>query len=418
MAEERHASWLELFFDLVVVAGIGMLAHLLAEDESGGGLTLYVVAFTAFWVVWACFTTYGNLAADETHTLPMLAGMAVLGVMTAAVPEIRGEHARAFAIAYVVGRLLAARPWRQGTVVVDLPLVQAAFGVVPWIVSIWVDGTGRYVLWAVGLTMDLLLLLSTTREKLLADSQSRLDRMLAKVARVDRRRRADRGAAPDRGGRAGEGRGRREELPTRVLAMDADAPHLGERLGLFVLIVLGEGLVQVIDGASEATWDRQLAATGAGAFVLVFALWGVAVHRGYAGVAALPAGAVQPRLAWAAHLCATLTLATVAAVLGGLVAEPVEPVSDHDRLLVVSAYLLYGMLSAGVHLALGLRADGAARRSSIGRAVRVGVPTAVASALVLLLRDATAEAVVWLLAGGTVAVVVLTAPRRPRRTTA
>ena len=35
---ERHASWLELFFDLVAVAGIGALAHLLAEDSSNGGI--------------------------------------------------------------------------------------------------------------------------------------------------------------------------------------------------------------------------------------------------------------------------------------------------------------------------------------------------------------------------------------------
>ena len=43
----------------------------------------------------------------------MLLGMTVLGVMIAAIPEIRDEHATAFAIAYVVGRLIAARPWQR-----------------------------------------------------------------------------------------------------------------------------------------------------------------------------------------------------------------------------------------------------------------------------------------------------------------
>ncbi|WP_456819749.1 low temperature requirement protein A [Cellulomonas sp. URHB0016] len=414
MAEERHASWLELFFDLVAVAGIGMLAHLLEEDETGGALAVYVVAFTAFWIVWACFTTYGNIAGEETHTPQMLAGMVVLGVMTAAVPEIREEHARAFAIAYVVGRVIAARPWRQATVVVDLPVVQAAVGVLPWVASWWVDGTARYVLWAVGLALDLLILLTTTRERLLADSQSRLDRVLARVADGRGRGRGRQGGRDDRR----QGR----ELPTTVVAMDADAPHLGERLGLFVLIVLGEGLVQVIDAASEATWDRQLAVTGAGAFALVFALWAVAVRRGYAGVAMLPQGGITPRLAWAAHLCATLALATVAAVLGGLVADPAAPVSDHDRVLAVAAYLLYGLQSVGIHLAVGLRASGPDRRAALDRAVRIGAPVLVSSALVLVLPEAAAEAVVWLLAGGMVAVVLLTGPRPsgrlgPRRRT-
>ncbi len=31
---ERHASWAELFFDLVAVAGVGVLAHVL-HDEIG-----------------------------------------------------------------------------------------------------------------------------------------------------------------------------------------------------------------------------------------------------------------------------------------------------------------------------------------------------------------------------------------------
>src|SRR5215467_11029771 len=65
--EERHASWLELFFDLVAVAGIGALAHLLGEDSSTGGLAVYVIAFTAIWMIWACFTLYSNIAAGQTH---------------------------------------------------------------------------------------------------------------------------------------------------------------------------------------------------------------------------------------------------------------------------------------------------------------------------------------------------------------
>ena len=129
--EERHASWLELFFDLVAVAGIGALAHLLGEDSSTGGLAVYVIAFTAIWMIWACFTLYSNIAAGQTHVTLILSAMFVLGVMTAAIPEIHGEHARAFAIAYVVGRFLAGRPWDRGTVVADLPVVHAGAGLVP-----------------------------------------------------------------------------------------------------------------------------------------------------------------------------------------------------------------------------------------------------------------------------------------------
>ena len=379
--EERHASWLELFFDLVAVAGIGALAHLLEADESGTGLAIYVISFAAIWTIWACFTLYSNIRGETVRTSTMLLGMGVLGVMIAAVPEIRSEHATAFAIAYVVGRMIAARPWQRATVVVDLPVVQATFGVIPWVVSWWFDGTVQYALWAAGLGIDLLLQLTTSREELLTKTQARLDRMLAR----------GKDAPPQRGGPRGQ-----REIPTTISAADSDVPLLGERLGLFVLIVLGEGLVQIIDAASEAEWDRHLAVTGAGAFALVFGLWGLGVRFGYAGVALLPERGLPARLSWSAHLVATMALATVVAVLGGLVAEPREELGDHVRWLVVTAYVGYALLAVVVHVV---------RRDHV-RAACVGVPFVVAAAVVALAGGVAAEGAVWTLAAGVLVAVV------------
>ena len=379
--EERHASWLELFFDLVAVAGIGALAHLLEADESGTGLAIYVIAFAAIWTIWACFTVYSNIRGDAVRTSTMLAGMTVLGVMIAAIPEIRDEHATAFAVAYVVGRLIAARPWQRTQVVVDLPVVQATFGVIPWVVSWWFDGTVQYALWAAGLVVDLLLQLSTTRDELVTKTQARLDRMLAARSRAPEQRGGPRGS---------------REIPTTIEAADADVPLLGERLGLFVLIVLGEGLVQIIDAAGEAEWNRTLAVTGAGAFALVFGLWGLAVRHGYAGVALLPERGLSPRVSWSAHLAATLALATVVAVLGGLVADPREELGDHVRWLAVTAYVGYALLAVGVHLV---------RRDYV-RASCVGVPFAVAAGVVAAAPRIAAEGAIWTLAAGVLVAVV------------
>jgi low temperature requirement protein LtrA len=418
---ERHASWLELFFDLVVVAGIGQLAHLLAVDSSAGGLGVYAVAFTAFWLVWACFTAYSNIVGEAVHVATMLIGMACLGVMVAAVPEVHDEHARAFAIAYVVGRVVVARPWRAGTVVVDLPVLQASFGVVPWIVSIWVGGDARYWLWALGLALDLLLLVSTTRDRLVADTQRRLDRMLASVQRraEERRRRAESRRRRPRGGpqaervedrRTGvEDAGERaRDLPTTVQVAGADLPHLAERLSLFVLIVLGESLIQVIEGASEVTWDRTLAVTGLGAFVLITGLWAVGVRHGYAGVALLRPDALPARLSWLTHLVTTGALATMAAVVARLVEEPEASVVDHDRWLIVAAFGVYGLGSALVHVVLAGRAPAGspARRVARARALCVGVPVALAVLVDAVRQEPAAEGLVWTLAAAVVMVLV------------
>ncbi|KON72782.1 hypothetical protein M768_19515 [Cellulosimicrobium cellulans F16] len=413
VGEERHASWLELFFDLVVVAGIGMLAHLLQEDHDRGGLALYVVAYTAFWLVWACFTTYGNVAGEGARALPILAGMAALAVMIAAVPGIHDEHAQAFAVAYVVGRLVAARPWRRTTVVVDLPVVQALTGVVPWIVSWWFDGQTRYTLWAVGLAIDLLLLLTLSGERLVRRAQERLDEVRERRGPGSRRDRGGRGAprrarpAADARGRGG-GRGARDlEVPETVDAAVSDVPHLGERLGLFVIIVLGEGLIQAIDAASEAEWDRTLLVAGAGAFTLLVALWALTVRSGYAGVALLRPAGVPPRSAWFLHLVTTGALATLAGALGGVLDRPARALDPGELALLVGAFAVHGLVSAGVHAAL----------RDARTAVVLAVPVVVAGAFAWLAGGTiSAAGLVWVLSGALLVELALAA--RPRAASA
>ncbi|MFB7887070.1 low temperature requirement protein A [Cellulosimicrobium cellulans] len=422
VGEERHASWLELFFDLVVVAGIGMLAHLLQEDHDRGGLALYVVAYTAFWLVWACFTTYGNVAGEGARALPILAGMAALAVMIAAVPGIHDEHAQAFAVAYVVGRLVAARPWRRTTVVVDLPVVQALTGVVPWIVSWWFDGQTRYTLWAVGLGIDLLLLLTLSGERLVQRAQERLDevrerRGRGRGGRRDRKGSAARGRAgrapaghtheeSGRGGRRGAGGptdDRGPEVPTTVDAAVSDVPHLGERLGLFVIIVLGEGLIQAIDAASEAEWDRTLLVAGAGAFTLLVGLWALTVRSGYAGVALLRPAGVPPRSAWFLHLVTTGALATLAGALGGVLDRPARALDPGELALLVGAFAVHGLVSAGVHAVL----------HDARTAVLLAVPVVAAGAVAWLAGGTiSAAGLVWVLSGALL--VQLALAGRPR----
>jgi low temperature requirement protein LtrA len=41
VSTERHASWAELFFDLVAVAGVATLAHVLGSGLGAAALGLY-----------------------------------------------------------------------------------------------------------------------------------------------------------------------------------------------------------------------------------------------------------------------------------------------------------------------------------------------------------------------------------------
>src|SRR5690606_27324383 len=115
------------------------------------------VLFLAVWLVWTSYTLYANVA-DETRYLPsMLAGMAGIALMAAAIPEATEERANWFAGAYVVARVLALRSWgHSGKVLPSWPAARAGVGVVPWVISLWVDQPAQLVLWLFGLTVDLL----------------------------------------------------------------------------------------------------------------------------------------------------------------------------------------------------------------------------------------------------------------------
>ncbi|WP_405485318.1 low temperature requirement protein A [Nocardia sp. NBC_00511] len=246
---DRHASWMELFFDLVAVAGIGQLTHLLHHGPSFGDLALYMVLYLAFWTAWACITMYGDIAGQHAHPMMMLASMLGLGVMAAAVAGVPDRHSTTFAAVYVVVRVVLGQVWGHGRIVVDWPTAQLTVGVTPWIVSLWVPEPWKYWLWAAGLAIDLWLMFAVTGDRILARAQEELDRRLSRSHRFD------------------------DIEPPKLKAMHADPEHLGERLGLYIIIVLGEGVITVINAVGAEAWTFHLLSLGLGAFLILAGLW-------------------------------------------------------------------------------------------------------------------------------------------------
>jgi low temperature requirement protein LtrA len=226
---ERHATWAELFFDLVAAAGVSTLAYVLRFELDAAALGLYALLFLAFWLAWTTFMIYSNVAAGQTQVIRLMIGMFGLGVMAASVPGVAhtvlgdGNSVRpltVFAIAYIATRIYGSQSWRRGDVLLDFPVVQYSAGLLPWFVSIWVGEPWKLSLWAVGVGLDLLLILVLSGQKFFA----RLQAKVTAQAVVQRRRWP--GARPDRG-------------VTAIHGVSVDLAHLSERLGLFVIIVLG-----------------------------------------------------------------------------------------------------------------------------------------------------------------------------------
>ncbi|AGL17240.1 low temperature requirement protein A [Actinoplanes sp. N902-109] len=229
----RSATRLELFFDLAFVLFIARCADLLAGDETWHGAVLFAAVLTVGWWSWASTTLYANRfdTDDTVFRLLTLTAMAAVVVMAAAVDKVSAPSGRWFVLGYVVIRLVLAtgylRAWRhvENARPVIMPyLIGHATGAVVWLVSLAVPTPGRYVLWGVGILLDLI--------------------GPAVAARVEH-------------------------------AVPLHLEHLPERFGLFVILVLGESIAAIVTGLHDGGWKHEVVLVAAPAFVVAVALWWV-----------------------------------------------------------------------------------------------------------------------------------------------
>ncbi|MCI0697619.1 low temperature requirement protein A [candidate division KSB1 bacterium] len=234
---ERHASWLELFFDLVIVVAIAQLAHLFALHPSWHGALLAGGLFVAVFLAWQGFTAYAD--RFDTDDLPFrLATFAQMLALLALALQVRdvatGSHAgfaSAFAVLRAILVALYMRAYRHAPQARPLILRYAsayAVSVVLWLISALLPAWWSAVIWPVALLLDLSM----------PPLNTRLHR----------------------------------SIPT-------DPAHLPERFGLFTIIVLGELVVTVGIGAMEATWNTGTVAVAMAGFGIAACLWWIYFER-------------------------------------------------------------------------------------------------------------------------------------------
>ena len=293
---DRHASWLELFFDLVVVVAVNQLAHLLHGDEHHGpgglAITTFFALYLAIWLVWTTFTLYSNVVADRVRQRAMFFGMAGIATMAATVPHGMGERSNVFAAAYLITSGLGAASFTEsGQILLSWGAASRNAGLVPWLVSFWVHHPWwKLGLWLLGLAMTLWFSVLSNR----VDGAELIARYNAQLAR------------------------RRRRKPANLVAATVDPAHLGERLGLFVIIVLGEAMLQLVGAAAQIEdWTPGsghgwlLLLTVAAGFGLLITLWWLNVRHGFA-----EATRFSPTVVLPAHFAAIAAITTIAAGLG------------------------------------------------------------------------------------------------------
>jgi low temperature requirement protein LtrA len=200
----RRVHWLELFFDLVMVAYIGQIAHTMHGDPSWVDAAAFFAFLAAAWWAWVNATLTMNLFGVRITPSVWIAvsiAMMAIGVMAAAVPGALEDRAAAFAVGNAVIRLVWALPWFAKRHITGVPWWRPIlYCVVPaalWLASIWVEPPWQYALWAMAVAVEIILL------SFLGGQRAWLRKTL-------------------------------------------DVEHLIERVGLLVVIVFGESILTII----------------------------------------------------------------------------------------------------------------------------------------------------------------------------
>jgi low temperature requirement protein LtrA len=229
--DDRRATWLELFFDLVFVAAVGQLASALSAQPTPTRFFEYLGLFVPVWWAWMGYTFYANRfdTDDLPYRLLTLLGMFGVAVLATTIPGVFKGQTIGFPLAYVGVRSVllvlyerARRHVPEASALARTFLIAFGFANILWLVSLALPRPWNYVLWGCALVVEL--------------------------------------SAPI--------------LAWRQIPQAPIHPrHIPERFGLLTLIVLGESVFAVVVGVSRVSWDLPSATAAVAGFLVAAALW-------------------------------------------------------------------------------------------------------------------------------------------------
>jgi low temperature requirement protein LtrA len=211
----RHATWLELFYDLVFVVVIFQLAHNLEEDFSLNGFLGFLALFVPVWWSWIGAVFYATRfdTDDLGHRILILLQMVGAAALAVNVSDALGNNSAGFALSYAAIRIILVLEYVRTGISKSFssatPLIRRysrgfLCAAIVWIISAFIPPPFRFVLWGIGLAIDFATVITAGR----LHSQF----------------------APH-------------------------ISHLPERIGLFIIIVLGESVLEVVAGVQNREFD-------------------------------------------------------------------------------------------------------------------------------------------------------------------
>jgi low temperature requirement protein LtrA len=291
--QHSRVTYAELFFDLVFVFAITQVVHLLLGRFTPLGAIQTTLLFLAVWWAWVYTAWITNWLNPELTPVRVLLFLLMLGglVLSTSIPHAFDARGLWFASAYAamqVGRTLfwllsapRARPavrWNAIRIFCWLS-ISAVF----WILGGFASSADRrLLLWAIALAIE----------------------YAGPLLRF---------WIPKYGASA-------------IEDWYVEGGHMAERCAAFIIIALGESIVDTGAAFANLTWTRQNVAAFASAFVMAIAMWWIYFHKGAeAGSELISKSAESGRLARSAYTY--LHMPIVAGIILSAVAD--ELVLNH-----------------------------------------------------------------------------------------
>jgi low temperature requirement protein LtrA len=304
--EHRKVTWLELFFDLYFVVVIAALAHNLSANISIHGFMQFVLTFIPVWWIWIGITYYNERFETEGFENRLFTFLLMIPIAGLAIfsHDALGHNLKGFVLSYAIARLITVLMWIYATY--HNPVFKGSGNnlIIGFSISIalcflaaFFSHTLGMIIFGLAMFVDLVTPFFTIKS----------NRSLPKFS----------------------------------------TSKLPERFGLFIIIVLGEGIIGTINGFSNSDHiSPGIMYFGILGIAITFALWWI--YFDFVGRRTADNTNPIKQFAWAyTHLPLVVCFVAVGASMTSLVNEQGDLALPAKNLLIVAtgfAIIMIGVI--------------------------------------------------------------------------
>ncbi len=232
---DRHATWLELFFDLIFVVALGKVTHLLAITHNGqfdsNTFLTFTILFFPFWWIWMLHTSFSNRFDNDNrfHRIFTLLLMFLLIILSTTLNSGIENNYTFFLLFYALAKIIVTGLYAKDIQKAErLPANKRIIGAL--IIGTFIAAGGAFFTYQIA---AILLSISILFEIIVIQTT----------------------------------------LHSGTSTKPVDKEHLVERIGLLAILFLGESIISLSYSLTNVDWTILTITTGITGFLIIAMIW-------------------------------------------------------------------------------------------------------------------------------------------------